>query len=691
MTTPKRRRKPKRSVRAWFTQATLGQWIRRLVVVALAAAITVVALLIYAYSTVHLPPDPPQAQTTIIRDAKGNQLADLYKGQNRVEVSLNQVADVMEHAVVSAEDRHFYQHGGIDPIGTARALLNDLRGRHLQGGSTITQQLVKNTYLTSERSLTRKFREAILAVKVEHQIDKREILQRYLNTIYFGRGAYGVEKAAELYFGIPASKLDLEQATLLAGLIRAPEAADPATNPAGARQRRALVLDAMVRAKAITRTRADEARAAPLGSIPRADPKQTLHGSAAYFAAMVQQWTVDQFGERQALSGGLRVDTTLDPDLQAAAQQAITSTLDRPDDPDAALVTMSDDGAVLAMIGGKDFQRSQVNLATTHPKIRPQAGSTFKPFVLAAALANGVPLNRTYAGPAKLTVDFKGFPPYPVVNFDNESFGPIDLTEATAQSVNTVYAQLASDVGPAVVAKTAHDLGIDSDIPIVPSVELGTANVAPIEMLRAYMTFANRGKRIAPYFVKQVTDADGNVLYSAHVQRDGVYPQKYADAVNAVLQQVIKRGTGKAADIGRPAAGKTGTTNDSTDAWFIGYTPRIGTAVWMGYAQNTSRRMNDVHGREVTGGSFPAQIWQRFMSVAVKGRDTGAFTTPDPEVVNPTTSTTAPPDTTSTSVDDTTTTTDTSGPSTTTTTTTTPHGTTTTSAGTTTSAQHGKP
>jgi penicillin-binding protein 1A len=644
----------------------------------LATAIVGVVGLLWAYSSVHLPPEPPQPATTVIRDAKGNQIAELYKGENRIPVSLDRVADVLERAVISAEDRHFYEHRGVDPVGTIRAFVNDARGRRIQGGSTLTQQLVKNTYLTSERSLSRKFKEAILAVKVEQSFDKRTILDRYLNTIYFGRGASGIEKAAELYFGVPASELDLGQSALLAGLIRAPEAGDPDRHPDVAKGRRALVLDAMVRDKVITAKQAAAAKAAPLGTIPRQDPNQALHGSTAHFAAMVQRWTVDEFGTEMAQTGGLRVDTTLEPDLQAAAEKAITSTLDRPDDPNAALVSMADDGAVLALIGGKDFQASQVNLAIADPggNTRPQPGSTFKPFVLAAALKAGIPVTRHYSGPPQLTVNFPGLAPYVVDNYSGEAFGDIDLTDATAHSVNTVYEQLAVDVGLDKIIKTAHDLGVESKINAYASTPLGTANLSPMEMVRAYMTFANRGRRPAPYFVKRVTDSDGNVLYDAHIRRDDVYPAKYADVVNAVLQQVIKRGTGGAANIGRDAAGKTGTTNDNTDAWFVGYTPHIGTAVWLGYTPGTAHKMNGVHGIAVTGGTFPAQIWKKFMTEAVKGKDTGTFTKPDDSLMNATTTTSS----TSTTVADTTTTSSTSSSTTSTSTTTTTPGATSTTA-----------
>jgi penicillin-binding protein 1A len=621
-----------------------------MVIAAIGFVVLFVAMFTLAYATMTLPDEPPRVQTSLVLDSEGATLAELFKDQNRIDVPLTKVSRVMQQAVIAAEDRHFYRHSGIDPIGITRAFFRDLRGGGpLQGGSTITQQLVKNTYLTPKRSLVRKFKEAVLAVKVEQQYSKRDILERYLNTVYYGRGAYGVEKAAQAYFGRSAAELELPQAALLAGLIRAPERADPVTAPEVATARRKIVLDAMVETKAVTRAQATVASRSGLDAQPRPDPNQALRGNTAYFVALVRQWAVREFGERVAFSGGLRIETTLDRKLQDAADTAVRAVLDRPDDPDAALVSMTSDGAVVAMIGGKDFQASQTNLATN--RVRPQAGSTFKPFVLAAALTEGIPLNRTYEGPPKKTVDFEGFPPYEVENFGGESFGNIDLTTATSHSVNTVYAQLAADVGLPAIASTARSLGIESKVPVVPAMALGSANVSPYEMVRAFMTFANRGERVEPYFVRRVTDADGTELYRAESTTERAYPERYADVVNDVLSRVVSDGTGRAAAIGKPAAGKTGTTTGNTSAWFVGYTPKIGTAVWMGYHADYRRPMDRVHGREVTGGSFPAQIWQRFMKVATAKIDTGRFTPPDPELLNPTTTTQSTVASTTTSQD----------------------------------------
>ncbi len=586
------------------------------------------------YATVSLPPEPEQAQTSVVLDRHGEVVAELHAEEHRYVVALDEVSRIMQQAVVATEDRNFYRHTGLDPIGITRAAYRNLRGDR-QGGSTLTQQLVKNQYLSPDRSLVRKVREAVLAIKVEQRHSKEGILERYLNTVYFGRGAYGVESAAQAYFGVPAAELDLAQSALLAGLIRAPESADPDRDPDAARTRRAIALRSLVETGVVDEDEAAAAGRQPLGTLPRnADSSIEAAGGAAYFVDQVRAWAVRTYGERTAFGGGLRIHTTLDLRLQAMAEQAVASVLDQPDDPEAALVMLDPDGGIVAMVGGRDFRESKVNLALG-PEAGGsgrQAGSTFKPIVLAAAVEAGIPVRTTYPAPARIRIDTAGGP-WEVANFGNTDYGSLDLVEGTVHSSNTVYAQLMDEVGPEAVVRTASRLGISSELQPLPSLALGAQEVSPLEMARAFSTFANRGTRTTPHYVTRVVDHRGTTIHTTEVERADVMPTQHADLVNWVLRQAVERGTGRAAAIGRPVAGKTGTTQDFGDAWFVGYTPGYTTAVWMGYPEGQARSMTDVRGRRVTGGSFPATIWQRFMVEAMAGVETGDFEQPPAELL----------------------------------------------------------
>ena len=612
---------------------------RRLLFLVTLLVFTTLSGFAYLLVRVPLPPEVVQAQTTILTDIHGARLASLDSGENRVPVRLEEVPEVVVDAVLAAEDREFFDHPGIDPVGIARATWADLRGRPLQGGSTITQQYVKNVYLTSERTLTRKLKEAVLAIKLERRYEKRQILERYLNTIYLGRGAYGVQAAARTYFGKDVGELRLREGAYLAGLIRSPEAADAVKSPRVAEARRSRILTAMEQSGAIRHAERVAVEKEPVASyvVARAQAETTFarpDKGTQYFVELVRGQLEAKYGRTALYSGGLRVRTTLDLGMQVQAYDAVYGYLDRPDDPAAALVALDGNGDVKAMVGGRDWNAAdkfaKVNLAVGKDGggTGRQPGSTFKPFVLAAALREGYNLQSVLPGPPSVV-----FPKanqgkdYLVKNFEDADFGPsVNLVDATRNSVNTVYAQLIKVVGPARVAKLAHEAGVRSPLVENISLTLGTSEVSVLELASAYSTFAGRGVRVEPRVILEVTSADGRVLQRAQPPaRTRVMDRSHADAVNHILQEVVQRGTGTAARFGKPFAGKTGTTQDFGDAWFVGYTPGLTTAVWMGYPEGNVRKMENVRGRQVNGGSFPAVMFRRFMQAATKDVDSGAF------------------------------------------------------------------
>jgi penicillin-binding protein 1A len=588
-------------------------------------------LFAYLWITVDLPEEPPELQSAVVVAEDGRELAVLSQEGQRFIVPLTEVNPVVVDALLSAEDRRFYDHGGIDPIGIGRALVSNLRTSGTEGGSTLTQQLVKNEYLTSERTLVRKAREAVLSVKLERSEDKDEILERYLNTVYFGRGAYGIEAAARAYFDTSAADLDVGQAALLVGLLRSPETADPAEDPDEARARQASVLGAMVDNDAITQAEADAALAAPVGATDRTEPTPPTGGLAPHFVEWVRQQTVDAVGEDALYGRGLRVVTTLDLDAQAAAEAAVAEVLTDPAGPQAALVALDEDGAIRAHVGGRDYDALKVDLARGQEGggSGRQPGSTFKPFVLEAALQQGVTLADRYPAPPRIEVAVDGTP-FPVENYGGAAFGELTVADATKQSVNTVYAQLLAAVGPAAVADAARATGIDAELDLVPSIALGVEEVSPLDLASAYLTLADDGTRVEPYAIVRIEDGDGNVLWEPDrpAPQEAAVPPDVARATTEALRGVIESGTGTAAAIGRPAAGKTGTTQGNVDAWFAGYVPGFAAVVWMGHPEPT-----EMEG--VTGGGMPAQIWQRFMRAALEDREPEDFPDPPDELLRP--------------------------------------------------------
>ena len=569
-----------------------------------------------------------EAQSSRILAHDGTLITTLHAEEDREAVPLDRISPTLRDAVVAIEDRRFWEHEGVDLRALLRAAVEDARaGRLVEGGSTITQQFVKNALLEPDRTLHRKVREASLAYRLERSWSKDEILEGYLNTIYFGNGAYGAEAAARVYFDKPAAELTLSEAALLAGMIRSPGRYDPYRSPEAARARRDLVLSTMRGEGLIAGAQVDEAKGTELGV--GAGPVTRSRYPAAHFVEAVKQQILDDptFGEtrdeREAalFTGGLRIRTTLDLAEQAAAEDAVAKVLSQPArDPEAALVSIEpSSGAVRALVGGRDFfgeaPNAKFDLATQSGR---QAGSAFKPLVLATALQEGMPLTRTYPAPSRVTIPMPGQPAWEVDNYEGEGGGRLDLVEATVASVNTVYARLVLDVGPQDAVATAARMGVRSPLQPFPSAVLGTNDVTPLDLATAYGTLANRGLRVDPVLVTGVTAPDGKVLLSRRppagtraLRRD------VADAVTGVLQQVVERGTGVAARIGRPVAGKTGTGQQWRDAWFVGFTPERVAAVWVGFPAAQRSMVPPLTRIRVTGGSWPAQVWQLFMSAAL--------------------------------------------------------------------------
>jgi len=585
--------------------------------------LTALAGAAWVLTQIPLPPEAPQAQTTILYDATGAQLATLHGVENRFPVSIDTVPPVMVAAVVAAEDRKFFVHGGIDPLGIARATWADIRRKGVtQGGSTITQQYVKNAYVGTEYTLWRKIREAVIAVKIERKFDKNQILERYLNTVYFGRGAYGVQAASKAYFNIDADKLGLKESAYLTGLIRSPSAGDVLDDPVEAHDLRFIVLAAMVDTKIITAEEANEAEAVPVSEYvvakPVAESNVTMVGAGAeFFVAYVQRELTKLYPEDQILRGGMRVYTTLDPNAQRQAYDSVYGLLDRPGDPAGALVSVDNEGRVVAMVGGRDWAASQVNLAvgTEGGGSGRQAGSTFKPIALAEAMDRGISLEATFPGPAKIILPKanKG-EDWPVNNYENTSYGRISLLTATAQSVNTVYAQLVDTLKPQSVVGMAKKLGVKAPLNPDASIALGTADVSVLDMATVYLTLQTKGMHMEPRVIRKVTQND-SVLVDDRVKATRVIEQSVAEKVNYALQQVVEEGSGTAAALPQAQVwGKTGTTDQYGDAWFVGYTRHLTTAVWMGYPEGQSNPLYNVHGvAKVSGGSLPADIFRRFM------------------------------------------------------------------------------
>ncbi|MFN2472093.1 MAG: transglycosylase domain-containing protein [Gaiellaceae bacterium] len=570
-------------------------------------------------------------ENSLVYDTKGNLLGSIPAVRNRQRRPLNQISSWMRKATVAIEDRRFYSHGGVDLEGILRAAVKDIEaGRPVEGASTITQQLVRNLYpLSRERTVERKIKEACLAIKLNRRSTKDEILEEYLNAVFYGNRAYGVQAAARTYFSRNALTLTLPQAALLAGLTQAPSRYDPLVRPGEALRRRNQVLVAMLENGNITPKQYRAALASKLQLNPgrRFYDIERVSKRDRYFFNYVYDELVAEYGHSTVRSGGLQVYTTLDKKLQKNAERAIRDTLNLRSDPAAAIVAIDPrSGEIRAMSAEVPGRKSnQFNLAS---QARRQAGSTFKTFVLATAVEQGVNPDETYYRSEHFIYN-----PDPagscesdtwwcVETYDGSYSGTISIHDATLKSDNTVYAKLTLDLGPAKVAGMAHRLGIRTTLPPYPSMGLGSIAVSPLEMASAYATLAAGGIYSEPTAIKRVVleggrtpdpDAGWGVPVQRHVIHDWV-----AAEVTEILEDNVEGGTGTNAGFGRPAAGKTGTTDRHSDAWFCGYTPQLSTTVWVGYPES-NLSMENVHGISVAGGTFPAEIWRRFMTAASTG------------------------------------------------------------------------
>ncbi|MEN3349127.1 MAG: penicillin-binding protein [Bradyrhizobium sp.] len=577
-----------------YWTAVLGLW----------AGIAVIGVVVWVGA--HLPPiqslEIPKGPPTIqIVGMDGSVLAQ--RGEMAgANVAMKDLPPYLPKAFIAIEDRRFYSHYGVDPLGILRAAVTNVMHRGVsQGGSTLTQQLAKNLFLTQERTMARKLQEAELAIWLERKHSKNEILELYLNRVYFGSGAYGVEAAAQRYFGKSAKNVTVAEAAMLAGLVKSPSRLAPNRNPEGAEQRAQVVLAAMADAKFIT----DAQAKASIGQ-PSIAVKPTGAGTVNYVADWIGEVLDDLVGQ---IDQDIVVQTTIDPKLQNTAEAAIIDELAAKsikfNVSQGALVAMTPDGAVRALVGGRNYAESQYNRAVTAKR---QPGSAFKPFVYLTAVEAGLTPDtiRTDA-----PLDIKGWKPE---NYTHEYFGSVTLTQALAMSLNTVAVRLGLEVGPKNVVRTAHRLGISSKLDPNVSIALGTSEVSVIELVGAYAPFANGGFGIAPHVITKIRTSAGKLLYDRpNDPPNQVIDPRYDSMMNSMMRETLISGTARKAEIpGWTAAGKTGTSQDYRDAWFIGYTAHLVTGVWLGNDDNSPTK-------KATGGGLPVEVWSRFMKAAHQG------------------------------------------------------------------------
>ena len=589
-------------------------------------------LFAFAYFTVSIPDANAfvNSQSTIIQYSNGEEIGRVGS-ENRQIVPLAKIPMNVRNAVLAAEDRSFYSNRAFSVTGIARAVINNLRGGSLQGGSTITQQYAKTAFLTPERTIQRKIKELVIAIKLENQLSKDQIFESYLNTIYFGRGSYGVQTASQQYFNRNVDQLTNAQAIVISCILRSPGFYDPSYSKENEERLTArfdYVLKGMVEAKTLTPEDAAKIK------FPTVAPRVTsgsLSGPKGHIIEAVSKELKSLgFTEEQLQVGGLTIKTTIDQRAQTAAVDAINKLTPTkvPENLHVALVAIRPGtGEVVAMYGGADYLKRQLNDATQAIAL---AGSTFKVFALAAALEAGIPLTSMWNGDSPQTFDDLG-KPYEVGNYGNEGWGQVDLLFATKHSINTVYVPLGQKAGLDKVVDAARRAGIPESVAMMPtpSVALGPASPHVIDVANAYATFAAQGIKSKPYLVTSVIGSNKGVLYEGKPQTEEVFSKEVMADVTYALKSVVNGGTGAAAlALGRPAAGKTGTSQSNASAWFSGYTPQLAAAVSF-FRDDATQTLNGIGGlTSVTGGSFPARIWTAFMKGALKGEPVMDFPAP---------------------------------------------------------------
>lgn len=576
------------------------------------------------------------ALTSKIYAADNTLIATFHGVENREAVPLQRLPRNLVNAVVAIEDERFYQHKGVDPEGIIRAFIINLQtGDITQGASTITQQVIRNLYIPEEKyeiTYDRKIKEAILAYQLEKIYTKEEVLEMYLNTVYFGEGAYGVQAASQVYFNKNVDYLNLAEAALIAGLLRYPNKT-PYIDQTWSLERRNIVLSKMLELNYINNQQYQDAINTPV--VLQRSVEETEEGFAPYFVEYVKQQLIAKYGVSRVFKGGFEIYTTLEPDMQIAAEEAIEEILYDPEDPAAALVAMDPaTGYIKAMVGGKDFTDMKFNLAS---QAKRQPGSTFKVFALMAALEQGISPLMTFDPNGPVIFNIEGSEPWEVSNYMGTNYQTDEMTimDATINSVNVVYSQLIMKVGAFSLVDIAKRMGIVSDLEPYPAIGLGglTTGVSPLETCNAFSTIANYGEKNDPVAIIKVTDSEGNIL-----EEHQPNPTRAVSAINAyraieIMQQVVQRGTGTRARLeDRPVAGKTGTTQEAENAWFTGFTTNLAACVWIGYPEE-NKELGVIHDVRVQGGTLPAMIWNLFMEEATRKLPAEEFVRPEDDLI----------------------------------------------------------